>query len=161
MQIKLKNPNCNYCPSLKADGKPFIFYMHKVGSITGGIGPMGSIPSKLISISVPRSKKAHRLQYIAQIIKSLFLMISILFMILFMQKLSFTVLAFSMILILTTGGLFIKIMYRLTRVSPLFRTNRKLQEIKNLKNQGYKPGFHPAISTTPFGLIYHLFRLIL
>ena len=62
---------CFFIKGLPADGKPFIYSMHKNTGITGGPGPTGSIKSKTVTITIPRSRRAlvmHRTGFLIKLI---------------------------------------------------------------------------------------------
>ncbi len=75
----IKEQDCFFSDSIKADGKPLYFNMHKNIGISGGTGPMGSIKSRTVSIPIPRSKKAAKFHWIGFLVKFLFLIILIVF----------------------------------------------------------------------------------
>lgn len=157
----IKDLHCFFKPEYIADGKPYNFYLHKTTGIDGGIGPTGSISAKLITIPIPRSKKAARFHHVGLITKSIFLLFSfILFFVSFLDN-NFTLKLGMMVTILIIGGLVTQIYYKINQVKPKYFYSRKYYLVqKYLKNE-YAVGFHPFISTTPFGLIYHLFRIFL
>lgn len=157
----IKDLNCFFKPEYKADGKPYNFYVHKTTGIAGGIGPTGSIKAKLITIPIPRSKKAARFHNVGQIAKSIFLLLSFIpYFVFFADNNLIIQLCVSLILLLI-GGLTTKIYYKINQVKPKYFYTRKYYLVQKYLKNGYSVGFHPFISTTPFGLIYHLFRILL
>ena len=66
----IKDHECFFKAGQKADGVPFMYNMHKTTGISGGVGPMGSIKSRSVSIWSPRSKKAHAIHRIGFIYQS-------------------------------------------------------------------------------------------
>jgi len=157
----IKEMDCFFKTGLKADGIPFSYNMHKTAGISGGVGPMGSIKSRSVSIPVPRSKKALMIHRIGFLIKVLFFAIAII-----IYKLDFlsdkglvTKIPVSLIVIFT-GGLVTHLTYHLNKTKSKFFYARKYFLVKKYREKGYKRGFHPMMSTTPVGLIAYLFRLI-
>jgi hypothetical protein len=157
----IKELDCFYKTGLKADGIPYSYNMHKTVGISGGVGPMGSIKSKTVSIPIPRSKKALMIHRIGFIIKTAFLIIAI-------YSLKLDILSDAGLLtkaivptaILLTGGLTTLLTYRLNKTKSKFFHSYKYLLVKKYKKNGYKRGFHPMISTTPVGLIAFILRLI-
>jgi hypothetical protein len=157
----IKDQDCFFISGLKADGIPYPYSMHKNVGISGGVGPMGSIKSKIINIPIPRSKKAHLFHQIGFLIKGLFFVLAI---IVFKLDLLSNYTLITKILISTSivmiGGLITMITYHLIKVKSKFFYAKKYSLVKKYKLTGYKRGFHPMISTTPVGLFAYLFRLI-
>jgi curved DNA-binding protein CbpA len=157
----IKDLDCFFKPEYKADGKPYNFYVHKTTGIAGGTGPTGSIKAKLITISIPRSKKAARFHNVGLITKSIFLLLSFIpYFVIFADNKLILKLSASFVILLI-GGLITKIYYKINRVKPKYFYTRKYYLVQKYLKNGYSVGFHPFISTTPFGLIYHLFRILL
>ncbi len=156
----IKNLNCYYNPKFKADGSPYIFYVHKVLYIKG-TGPSGSIKAKMKKILIPRSKKAAKLHNIGLTIKLIFLLIAGIPHFIYLPDIRLIIKFFVTLIILLMGGLITWGFYRLHQTKSKYYYSRKYYLCqKDLKN-GYSVGFHPFISNTPFGLIYHLLRILL
>jgi hypothetical protein len=157
----IKDLDCFFISGIKADGAPYSYSMHKNVGISGGIGPMGSIKSKIINIPVPRSKKAQQFHQIGFLIKLIFFVSAI---ILFrLDLLSDYDMITKMIIsasLLIIGGLTTMITYKLVKVRSKFFNASKYPLVRTYKTNGYRRGFHPMISTTPVGLLAYLFRLI-
>ncbi|HOM41571.1 MAG TPA: DnaJ domain-containing protein [Bacteroidales bacterium] len=157
----IKDMDCFFIPGLKADGKPYSFSMHKNVGISGGVGPMGSIKSKVINIPIPRSKKAHVLHQIGFSIKVLFFVLAIIaFKLDLLSNYNLVTKLVISTFIIIIGGLITFIFYRLYKVKSKFFFSGKYPLVRKYKLNGYKRGFHPMISTTPVGLIAYLLRLI-
>ena len=157
----IKDLNCFFKPDLKADGNPYNFYLHKTTGIAGGTGPTGSISAKLISIPIPRSKQAARFHNVGLITKSIFLLLSsVPYFVSFVDN-NFVLKLSESLTILLIGGLITKIFYKINKVKPKYFYTRKYYLVQKYLKNGYSVGFHPFISTTPFGLIYHLFGILL
>jgi hypothetical protein len=158
----IKDLDCFFITGLKADGIPFTYNMHKIMGISGGVGPMGSVKSKTVSIPIPRSKKALMIHRIGFMIKGVFFIVAII-------ALRLNLLPdkglFSKILIPTaiilTGGLATLLTYHFNKTKSKFYHAKKYFLVIKYKKNGYKRGPHPMISSTPIGLIAYLFRLIL
>jgi len=145
----------------KADGIPFMYNMHKTTGISGGIGPMGSIKSRSVSIPVPRSKKAQTIHMIGFIIKSSFFIIAVLTLkpgFLPDQGWIFKILI--SLTIIMTGGFVTLLIYHFRKTKSKFFYSKKYFLVSKYKKNGYSRGFHPMMSTTPAGLVAYLFRLI-
>jgi hypothetical protein len=157
----IKELDCFFISGLKADGTPYYYNMHKNIGISGGVGSMGSIKSKIINIPIPRSKKAHLSHQMGFLIKGLFFVLAI-----FSFKLDLssdhTLLTKTLISasILIIGGLITMLTYRLIKVRSKFFHSKRYPLVKKYKSKEYKRGFHPMISTTPVGLFAYLLRLI-
>jgi hypothetical protein len=157
----IKDLDCFFITGLKANGTPFYYNMHKTIGISGGVGPMGSIKSKMVSIPIPRSKKALFIHRIGFLIKVVFFIIA--FGILKLDLLSDQGLIIKILIpiaILLTGGLITLLIYHLNGTRSKFFYVNKHSLVKKYKMNGYKRGFHPMISTTPIGLLAYIFRLI-
>ena len=157
----IKDLDCFFIAGLKADGIPFYYNMHKIIGISGGVGPMGSIKSKTVSIPIPRSKKAHMIHRIGFLIKVVFFVFAIIALRsdLFQNQGWVPKILISTAIILA-GGLTMILTYHFSRTKSKFFYAYKYSLIKKYKKNGYKRGFHSMISTTPIGLIVYLFRLI-
>lgn len=157
----IKDLDCFFIPGLKADGTPYSYSMHKNVGISGGVGPMGSIKSRIINIPIPRSKKAHLVHQMGFLIKGLFFVFAIIAFKLDLFQ-NYTLITKTLIStsIVMTGGLVTMISYHLFEIKSKFFRAPKYSLVKKYKSKGYKRGFHPVISTTPFGLLAYLFRLI-
>lgn len=157
----IKDLDCFFITGLKADGIPFYYNMHKTIGIFGGVGPMGSIKAKTVSIPIPRSKKALMIHRIGFLIKVVFfiLAISALKLDLLSDKGLFTKILIS-IVILVIGGLTTLLIYHLNGTKSKYFYVNKYFLVKKYKKNGYKRGFHPMISTTPIGLIAYISRMI-
>lgn len=157
----IKDLDCFFISSLKADGTPYSYNMHKNVGISGGTGPMGSIKSKIINIPIPRSKKAHLFHQMGFLIKALCFVLAIIAFKL--DLLSDYTLVTKMLIstsIVIIGGLITMTTYHLNKVKSKFFHAKRYPLVKKYKLKGYKRGFHPMISTTPVGLFAYLFRLI-
>jgi len=157
----IKDLDCFFISGLKADGTPYSYSMHKNVGISGGVGPMGSIKSKIINIPIPRSKKAHLFHQIGFLIKGLFFVLAIIAFKLDLLSnynlISKTLISTSTVIV---GGLITMMTYHLIKIKSKFFYAKKYPLVKKYKIKGYKRGFHPMISTTPVGLFAYLFRLI-
>ena len=157
----IKELDCFFKTGQKADGIPYSYNMHKTIGISGGVGPMGSIKSKTVSIPIPRSKKALLIHRIGFLIKAVFFIIAISALkIDFLSNAVLLTKTVVSIAILLTGGLFTLLTYRLNKTKSKFFHSYQYFLVKNYRKNGYKRGFHPMISTTPVGLIAYIFRLI-
>ena len=157
----IKDLDCFFISGLKADGTPYSYSMHKNVGISGGVGPMGSIRSKIINIPIPRSKKAHLVHQIGFLIKGLFFGIAIIgFKSDLLADYSLIIKMLISTSIMIIGGLVTMITYHLIKVKSVFFHSVRYPLVKKYKLKGYKRGFHPMISTTPAGLIAYLLRLI-
>lgn len=157
----IKDLDCFFTTGLKAEGTPFYYNMHKNIGISGGIGPMGSIKSKTVSIPIPRSKRAFTIQRIGFLIKVVFFVLAVIALdkdLYQDQDLIFKLLISTGIIL--TGGLLMLLFYHITKTKSKFFYANKYFLVKKYKKNGYRRGFHPMISTTPIGLIVYLFRLI-
>jgi hypothetical protein len=157
----IKDLDCFFTTGLKADGIPYYYNMHKNIGISGGVGPMGSIKAKTVSIPIPRSKKAYFIHRIGFIIKTIFFVITII--VLKLDLLSNAGLL-TKILILTaiivTGGLTTHLTYHLNKTKSKFFHAYRFLLVKKYEKNGYKRGFSPMVSTTPVGIIINILRLI-
>lgn len=158
----IKDLDCFFSVGLKADGIPYYYNMHKTTGISGGLGPLGSIKARTVSIPIPRSKKALMMHRIGFIIKAIFLIIMIiawkLDLVLESGLIIKTLVSTAILLI---GGFLTHLTYRLSKTkSKCFHAYRYILVIKYTK-KGFKRGFHPMISTTPVGLFVYIFRWIL
>ncbi len=157
----IKDLDCFFISGLKADGTPYSFSMHKNVGISGGVGPMGSIKSRIINIPIPRSKKAHLFHRIGFLIKGLFFVLAIIaFKLDILSDYSLITKTFISTSIIIIGGLITMTFYHLMKVKSKFFYAKKYTLVKKYKSKKYKRGFHPMISTTPVGLFAYLFRLI-
>ena len=152
---------CFYINGLKADGKACSYYMHKNTGISGGPGPMGSIKSKSVTISIPRSRKAVLMHRIGFMIKLVFFVIAVAIFkpgILPEQELKIKVIISLSILI--AGGFVTLILYQVNKTRSKFFFSRNYPVVKMYRKNGYRRGLHPLMSTTPVGPVYWLLRLI-
>lgn len=157
----VKDMDCFFTPGLKGDGIPYSYNMHKTIGISGGVGPMGSIKSKVVSIPIPRSKRARNIHRIGFLIKAVFFIIAIITLkldLLLNEGLITKILIATTILL--TGGLITLLSYRLNETKSKFSHSAEYFLVEKYKKKGYKRGFHPMMSTTPIGLIAFLIRLI-
>jgi len=157
----IKDLDCYFTEGLKADGTPYSYNMHKTTGISGGIGPMGSIKARIVSIPVPRSKKALQTHRIGFLIKVVFFTLAIAVLqleILAVQGLITKMLIF--ISIITTGGIAAHITYHFTATRSKFFSAKNFILVKKYRKNGFKRGFNPMFSTTPVGAIAYLFRLV-
>jgi len=157
----IKDLDCFFTVDRKADGIPFYFNMHKSTGIYGGVGPMGSIKSKVVSIPIPRSKKALMFHRIGSLIKVMFFVFAFiaLRLDLFQNQMWLSKILISIGIILF-GGLITQLTYHFNKTKSKFFHANKYSLVKKYKNNGYKRGFSPMISTTPIGFIVFLLRLI-
>jgi hypothetical protein len=157
----IKDMDCFFTTGQKANGIPFYYNMDKIIGISGGIGPMGSIRSKTVSIPIPRSKKAFSIHRIGFIIKTVFFVIAIIVLKLDllsnMGLLSKTLISIGIIL---TGGFTTYLTYHLNKTKSKFFNAHRFLLVKKYKENGYKRGGDPMISKTPIGLIINVLRLI-
>lgn len=157
----IKDLDCFFTSGHKASGKPYYYNMHKTTGISGGVGPMGSIKAKTVSIPVPRSKKAALIHRVGFIVKAAFFALMILaFKLEFVKNLQLLEKVLLAILILCAGGVLTYLIYRLNKTRSKYFYARKYILVKKYRKNGYKRGFHPMMSTTPVGLIAGLLRLI-
>lgn len=157
----IKDMDCHFMPGLKADGKPYIYNMHKNVGISGGTGPMGSIRSKIINIPVPRSRKAYLYQQTGLFIKVLFFALCIAALrCKLLSDYSPAVRIISAFSLVITGGLITMGFYNLKGVRSKFFHAGTFPLVRKYRQKGYRRGFHPMISTTPAGLIAYLLRLL-
>ncbi len=157
----IRDLDCFFIAGLKADGKPYSYPMHRNTGITGGVGPMGSIRSKIIEIPIPRSKKAHLFHRIGFLIKVLFLILAIFaFRTSTLQDYNLIIRILIPVLIILAGGIITMITYRMGKVRSKFHHARRHPLVIKYRSLGYTRGFHPMISTTPAGILAWLFRLI-
>ena len=157
----IKDHDCFFMAGQKADGIPFMYNMHKTTGISGGVGPMGSIKSRSVSIPVPRSKKAQTIHLIGFIVKAMFFIIALLALqpgFLPDQGLILKILI--SLSIIMTGGLVIHLYYHFTKTKSKFFYAKEYFLVSKYKKNGYSRGFHPMMSTTPAGLVAYLIRLI-
>lgn len=156
------DPDCFFMPGLKADGTPFSYPMHTSTGIRGGAGPMGSIRSKAILISIPRSRKAQTFHRIGFIIKIIFLVLSVIvFYFLPPGEHKLTTRLFLSGLTVFAGGIVTLIFYRIVNVKSGFFHAKHYPLVKKYRSKGYSRGPHPMYSTTPVGIIDWLLRLLL
>lgn len=157
----IKDLDCFFISRLKADGTPYSYSMHKNIGISGGVGPMGSIKSRIINIPIPRSKKAQLVHQIGFLIKGLFFVLAIIaFKLDLLSNYTLIIKTLISTSVVMIGGLVTMIVYHLIEVKSKFFYAKKYSLVKKYKSKGYKRGFHPMISTTPVGLFAYLFRLI-
>jgi len=157
----IKDMDCFFSAGLKADGKPFSYNMHRTIGISGGVGPMGTIKSKTVSIPIPRSKKALMIHRIGFSTKTLFLILSIgCLKLQFLSNYGLITKILILTIIILSGGVVTYMIYYFNKTKSKFFYANKYFLVKKYKKKGYKRGFHPMISTTPVGLIAYLFRLI-
>jgi hypothetical protein len=157
----IKDLDCFFMDGQKADGVPYSYNMHKNVGISGGIGPMGSIKSKTVSIPVPRSKKALRLHRIGSAIKALFFLLSIFTLrIDLYEGAGILTKVLSSAVVLLAGGLITHLIYFFIGLKSKFFYAGKYFLVEKYRRKGYKRGFHPMISTTPVGIISYILRLI-
>ena len=157
----IKDHDCFFKAGQKADGVPFMYNMHRTTGISGGVGPMGSIKSRTVSIPVPRSKKAHVIHRIGFIIKAVFFIFAVLALrpgFLPDQGLIFNILI--SLSIILTGGFVTFLIYHFNKTKSKFFYAKEYFLVSKYKKNGYSRGFHPMMSTTPAGLAAYLLRLI-
>jgi DnaJ-like protein len=155
----IKELDCSFSVSLKADGKPFYYNMHKTLGISGGTGPMGRIKAKTISIPIPRSKKAFMLHQIGFLIKVLFLIILIIvwkYNLFPEYTLIYRIAGSAGLLLL--GGFVTHLMYILNKTKSKCLAASTYFLVKKYRKNSYNRGFHPIISTTPVGIFTFIFR---
>ena len=58
------------------------------------------------------------------------------------------------------GFILVYSMYWMLEVKPIFRHARKFPEVQDYLKNGYSAGPHAFVTTTPFGLIYHLIKWV-
>lgn len=157
----IKDLDCFFIPGLKADGKPYVYSMHRNVGISGGVGPMGSIKSKVTDILIPRSKKAYLLHQIGLSIKGIFFILAVVIYRSDLLK-DYTLVTKLLVStpVLIAGGIVTMSIYHLNKVKSKFFHSKYYPLVKKYRLNGYKRGFHPMISTTPVGLLTYLLRLI-
>ena len=117
----IKDHDCFFKADQKADGVPFMYNMHKTTGISGGVGPMGSIKSRTVSIPVPRSKKAHFIHRIGFLVKVLFCVLAALvFRPAFFHDHGFILKIIVSLSIIMTGGLVTISLYYFTNTKSKF-----------------------------------------
>lgn len=158
----IRDLDCFFIPGLKADGKPYSYPMHRNTGISGGVGPMGSIRSRIIDIPIPRSSKARSFHLTGFLIKAVFLVLSIIvfYLIPVAENKIITRLFFSSLTLLA-GGASTMIYYRIVRVKSGFFHAKHYSLVEKYRSKGYIRGPHPMFSTTPVGIIAWLLRLLL
>jgi hypothetical protein len=152
---------CFFKPSLEANGRPYNYSLHKTGKTAGGIGPGGSIRSSTLDIEVPRSKFAQRAHATALVIKILAIAF---FMVVnrdFFHVRNDLKYVINFGLGIVTGFVLVYTMYSIINVKPIFRHARKFPEVQHHLKNNYSIGPHAFVSTTPFGILYHLMKGIL
>ncbi len=153
--------NCYFNERLLADGKSYKFHLHKITGIKGGTGPTGSIGSEAKTVYVPRSRFAERAHRIGRIIKLFTLGIAVLF---FIDGIHASLnLYFDLVIsiaIIAAGGGLCHLFYRYLNTKSLFFHAPTYPKVKQLIEKGYQKGFHPLVSTTPFGIVIYFIRLI-
>lgn len=158
----IQNLSCYFNNYEKADGPPYYFYLHKTTGIKGGVFPMGSIKSNVVTIPIPRSKKSIRCHHIGFFIKLFFLICAIMVFFVYpfnMREPTHQIVLSSSLILLGTAITYA--FYHFKHTKPIFFYARRYFLVKKYLKRGYSVGFHPIITTTPFGIIYHLFKWLL
>ncbi len=155
----MQEENCFFKLSLPADGKPYDYTLHKTGKIVGGIGPTGSIGYDSLYVEVPRSKYARKVHLIALGIKLLTIII-IPGLIYIFFPVNYDSITFLIVvgIGICTGFILVYGMYWKLKVKPIFRHAKKFPEVQEYLKNGYSSGPHAFVTTTPFGLLYHLIK---
>ena len=157
----IRDLDCFFITGLKADGKPYSYPMHRNTGISGGVGPMGSIRSKVIEILIPRSKKAHLFHRTGFLVKVLFFTLAFFaFINSTLQDYNLIIRILIPVLIILSGGAITIITYRMGKVRSKFLHARRNPLVIKYRSKGYTRGIHPMISTTPIGIFSWFFRLI-
>jgi hypothetical protein len=157
----IKDLDCFFITGQKANGIPFYYNMAKTTGISGGTGPMGSIKSKTVRIPIPRSKKAHSIHQTGFLIKVIFFIIAIIvFKLDLLSNVRLLTKTLISIGIILTGGLTTCVIYHLNKTKSKYFNAHRFLLVKKYRKNGYKRGSDPMISTTPFGLIIKILRLI-
>lgn len=157
----IDDPDCFFIPGLKADGKPYSYPMHRNTGISGGVGPMGSIRSRIIDIPIPRSSKARSFHLTGFLIKATFFVLSILvFYLIPVPENKIITRLFFCSLTLLAGGAVTMIFYRIVRVKSGFFHAKNYSLVEKYRSKGYVRGPHPMFSTTPVGIVAWLLRLL-
>ena len=154
--------NCFFNERLLADGKPYKISLHKITGIEGGTGPSGSIGSTGKTVFIPRSRYAERAHTMGRTIKLFTLGIAALFF-LYGTKSSLNIylnIIFSIGVLLIGGGM-CQLFYRYLGVKSTSSHATLYPEVRQLMKKGYQRGFHPLLSTTPFGIVIYLIRFII
>ena len=153
---------CFFRPQSIADGKPYIYGMHKTGKITGGSYPMASVNFTTASVEIPRSKFAKHIHLFARGIK-IFSVIVLPFLLYGEFELNnqpkYLLLFFFIGGII--GFLLVRIVYLLCSVKPKFRYAGTYPEVQEFKSKGYAQGSHAMVSNSPVGIVYHLAKILL
>ncbi|MBN2348187.1 MAG: hypothetical protein JXJ22_05080 [Bacteroidales bacterium] len=153
---------CFFNPNFLADGKPVICNLHTIHGIKGGTGPMGSVSSSLKKILIPRSKISQKAHAIGRMIKIITLVITLVYLFYGVkQGVNFYILFTFVVGIFLIGSGFCYLFYYYLGIKSKYFSIKKYPEVALLLKKGYKLGFHPIISTTPFGLLYSFSKLIL
>ncbi|MBN2480725.1 MAG: DnaJ domain-containing protein [Bacteroidales bacterium] len=157
----IRNADCFFTAGPKANGVPFSYNMHRTTGITGGIGPMGSIKAKAITIPIPRSKKAMLIHRIGFGIKAFFFILLLLMLRfdLFTSS-SFVLQAVVSLFLIGMGGIITRMVYKMTGVKAKIWQAKKYFLVMKYRSKGYERGFHPMVSTTPVGIIIAMGRWI-
>jgi hypothetical protein len=157
----IRELDCYFSTGHKADGTPYSFYLHKSIGIAGGVGPSGSIKSKSVEIKIPRSKEAEKNHRQAMIIKCFFLVPAIgIFFVNTPLKEYLPNLLLS-ILVLFAGGAATMLFYRMKQTKSICLHARHYYLVQKYLKKGYATGFHPVISSSPFGVVYHLVKWLI
>jgi hypothetical protein len=150
--------DCFFNPAYKADGKPYSFFMHKSIGIAGGVGPSGSIRAKSVEIKIPRSEMAEKIHRRAMLIKSFFLAGAITLLFLKIPGLDKSLPFVLSLILLLAGGASTMLFYHITKTKSICMHARHYYLVRKYLKKGYSTGFHPFISSSPFGLAYRLFK---
>jgi hypothetical protein len=155
------DPDCFFIPGLMADGAPYSYGMHRNTGISGGVGPMGSIRSGVVNIPIPRSRKAQSFHLTGLLIKTIFVILSILvFYLIPVEGNRIMTRLFLTALTLLAGGIVTIIFYMTVKVKPKFFHAKHYPLVQKYRSKGYVRGPHPMFSTTPVGIIAWLLRLL-
>ena len=152
---------CFFRSKSLADGKPYIYAMHKTGEITGGSFSRASISFTTANVEIPRSEFAKNIHLLARGIK-IFSVIVLPFLLYGIFELNnqpkYLLLFFLVGSII--GFLSVRIIYMLFSVKPKFRYADTYPEVQEFKAKGYVQGGHAMISNSLVGIVYHSAKLL-
>ncbi len=143
------------------DKNPMVIPVHRSTGIAGGTGPTGSVRSVGRNVLIPRSRYARRWHAQGLLIRLLALGAAATLLILCGKQEAWMKGILLALLVLIAGSLLMHLLYRLAGVKPAIRARYRHPDILALREQGYQAGFHPVVSSTPFGWIWVLFRKFL
>lgn len=133
--------------SLKADGEPYYYNLHKTVDLRGR-DLFKRIRYRYITVPIPRSKKSrviHRAAFavkIATMISFIFIPVT-------------NIILLNVLIGSIVGGIIIHPMYYLFKTKPIFYHARKHPLVKYYHKKGFIHGPHAMMSTTLIGLFYY------